>query len=155
MDSQQIHSILSRDPHTLAIYKGVFASNQIPVLYEKSILIVNVDDSSSPGSHWLTFHIENKDKIQLFDSYGQSPEFYGGNILKYTSMFPIVEWNTVMLQSPTSNVCGAYCIYFAIKRSQGNSMQTIISYLQHCKKNDFRVYQFVKKRYGVKMIFKK
>lgn len=155
MDSLQIHRILSRDKHTLQFYKGVYPSDQIPILGKKSIIVVNIDDSSKLGSHWVTFYKEKDGELEFFDSYGQPPEFYGKNILKYASAFPTVLWNSKSFQSPTSNVCGAYCVYFCLKRCQGFSMKSIVNSLNHSKKNDFRIYQFVKKRYGVNIIFRK
>ncbi len=35
-------------------------------------------------------------------------------------------YNTVRLQSSTSNMCGYYCIYYCIFRSMGYSMREII-----------------------------
>lgn len=153
MNGNQIHFILSRDPYTSPFFLGVFASDAIPTLKEKSAVVVNVDKSSEPGSHWLAFYYENNN-IEFFDSYGNPPEFYGPSFQDFFSNYSSVSWNSTTLQSLTSNVCGPYCIYFILKRCQGHSLYSIVSSFADCQKNDFRMYQFVKKRYGVRMIFK-
>ncbi|GBN06781.1 hypothetical protein AVEN_268923-1 [Araneus ventricosus] len=144
MNGNQIHFILSRDPHTSPFFSGIFASDTIPMLKEKSAIVVNADKSSEPGSDWLAFYQE-ADNVEFFYSYGNPPEFYGPRFQDFTSNYSSVYWNSTTLQSLTSNVCGAYCIYFILKRCQGHSLYSIVSNLSHCQKNDFRMYQFVKK----------
>lgn len=155
MDAIVIHQILSQNTITAPFFRGVFASDTIPDLAERSAIVVNLDESSEPGSHWVAFYKENNKRVEFFDSYGNSPEFYGDRFDNFISQFSEVNWNSTSFQSPTSNVCGAYCIYFLFKRCQGHSLYSIISYLNMCKTNDFRMYQFVKKTFGVRMIFKK
>ncbi|KAF8791612.1 hypothetical protein HNY73_006453 [Argiope bruennichi] len=153
MNGNEIHYILSKDPYTSPFFRGVFASDTIPILKEKSAIVVNTDTSSEPGSHWLAFYLES-DNLEFFDSYGNPPEFYGRLFHDFVSHYSSVFWNSTPMQSFMSNVCGAYCIYFILKRCQGKSLYSIVSNLSECQKNDFRIYQFGKKRYGVRMIFK-
>ncbi|GBN93478.1 hypothetical protein AVEN_83819-1 [Araneus ventricosus] len=153
MDGYQIHFILSREPNTSPFYRGVFASDTIPILKGKSVIVVNVDKSTEPGSQWLAFYQE-ADNLEFLDWYGNPPEFYGPRFQEFTLNYSSVYWNSTTLQSLTSNVCGAYCICFILKRCQGHSLYSIVRNLIHCQKNVFRMYQFVEKRYGVRMIFK-
>ncbi|GBM15957.1 hypothetical protein AVEN_136364-1 [Araneus ventricosus] len=102
---QTIHRILSRDKHTSKFYKGVYPSDEISILRKKSIVVANIDCLSEARSHWIAFYKEKDEELEFFDSYGQHPESYGKNILKYTSTFPVVLWNSKAFQSPTSNVC--------------------------------------------------
>ena len=142
MDGHTIQDILSRE--AAPIFQGVYAADKIPPLRMGSAIIVNTDKSTEPGMHWLALY-QDREALEFFDSYGQSPDFYGFS-------FTNVKWNNIPLQSITSNVCGAYCIYYILKRCQGYSMYSIIEKL--CNMSDFMMYQFVKKTYGVRMIFK-
>lgn len=155
MDSRQINKILSQDPSTAPAFKGVFPSDVIPPLQKNSAVVVNRDDSSLPGTHWLCMYVDASDNLEFFDSYGQPPSFYGDFIKDYVSKYSNVCWNSVSFQSPTSNVCGHYCIYFIVKRCQGHSLYSIVRNLSVNKKNDFQMFQFVKKKYGVRMIYNK
>lgn len=155
MYGNQIHRILYRDPITAPTFQGVFSSDQIPSLHPRSHIVVNLDSAQQPGSHWLALYTKNENHLEFFDSLGQSPEFYGGNILSYTAQFPVVQFNSNSFQSVTSNVCGQYCIYYLLRRCQGQSMEAILSDLCRNVNNDYRMYQFVKMRYGVKVVYKK
>lgn len=155
MEATEIIRILSQDPVTQAYFQGVYASDTIPHLSEKSAIVVNLDKSTQPGSHWVGFFIHENKTLEFFDSYGNAPDFYGDQFHSFLSKYPNLHWNSIAFQSPTSNVCGAYCIYFIYKKCQGHSLYTIVDNLTQCKNNDFRMYQFVKKKYGVRMIFKK
>ncbi|GBM40975.1 hypothetical protein AVEN_250301-1 [Araneus ventricosus] len=62
---QTIHRILSRDKHTSKFYKGVYPSDEIPILRKKSIVVANIDSSSEPGSHWIAFYKEKDEKLEF------------------------------------------------------------------------------------------
>lgn len=155
MNTLDIQRILRRDPYTTRYFVGVFPSDKIPPIQTfPAVLVINTDKHTDVGSHWLALFIEENRTLEFFDSYGLHPETYGEDIARFVMNYPKLKYNTVSLQSPTSNVCGQYCIYFLVKRCQGFCMNFIVCNLTG-KKNDFRMYQFVKKRYGVNMIFKK
>ncbi|KMQ87608.1 hypothetical protein RF55_13066 [Lasius niger] len=117
-------------------------------------MVVNTDKHDETGTHWLSIYLQNEQTLEFYDSFGLPPEVYGEDISRFVKKYSDVVWNSTPVQSLTSNVCGQFCIYFIVKRSQGFCMKMIVSPLVG-KKNDFRMYQFVKKRYGVNMIFKK
>lgn len=155
MNSSDIHKILSRDPICARYYAGVFPSDRIPCIGQfPAAIVLNTDKHDEKGTHWLAVYIQDKKTIEFFDSYGLPPNAYGKDISRFVKKYHRVYWNKTALQSLTSNVCGHYCIYFIVKRCQGLCMKSIINVLAG-KKNDFRMFQFVKKRYGVNMIFKK
>lgn len=156
MNSAELHKILSRDPFTMKYFVGVFPSDKIPELSSNRsfAMVINTDKSTEPGSHWVAIFVENNKKLEFFDSYGLPPDAYGSDIKHFITHYPEVSWNKICFQSLTSNVCGPYCIYYLVKRCQGLCMYSIVSHLVG-KNNDFRMFQFVKRRYGVKLIFKK
>lgn len=155
MNSLQIHRVLTHDLHAQRYFMGVFPSDKVPKLQRfPAAIVINTDKHDESGTHWLALYMENKQTLEFYDSFGLPPETYGEDIYRYVKTFKVVQWNILPLQSPTSNVCGQFCIYFVVKRCQGFCMKMIVTPLAG-KKNDFRMYQFVKKRYGVNMIFKK
>lgn len=155
MNSSQIHNILFREPASARYFAGVFPSDKIPVIRKfPCTMVINTDKHDEKGTHWLAVYIQDKKNIDFFDSYGLPPEAYGEDISRFVEKYHQIQWNKITLQSLTSNVCGQFCIYFIVKRSQGFCMKSITNALSK-QKNDFRIFQFVKKRYGVNMIFKK
>ncbi len=87
---------------------GVFASDQIPVMKHKEIAIVNLDDSSEPGSHWVSI-VKDNNKTYIYDSYGRKtykilPELVqSGNGI-------ILETENDIEQSRIQQNCGQRCI---------------------------------------------
>lgn len=52
-------------------FKGVFPSDKIPQLNKlRSYAILNLDNSSQSGSHWIAVALVNKDLI-VYDSFGR------------------------------------------------------------------------------------
>lgn len=155
MYASQIHRILSKDKYASRNFVGVFASNEIPYVKGQSAIIVNTDTHDKEGSHWLAMYIQDEHTLDFFDSYGFPPSTYGPYIESYVHQFKHVKMNKKPFQSLSSNVCGQYCMYFLLKRCQGLSMDYILYLFNRNKNNDFIMYQLFKKRYGVKMIFRK
>lgn len=149
MDGEQIHTILMNDPMTSVRFRGVFARDTIPNLEKNQGIIINTDESSLPGTHWLAIYKNEDDELEFFDSFGRSPYFYGFDLYNLFDVKKVC-WNSVKFQSITSNVCGAYCIFFLYKRCRNVSMLSILRRLNVNKRNDFVMYQFVKKKFGVR-----
>ena len=129
---------------------GCYAEDQLENLSLTSFpcfLIVNIDSSNMPGSHWVAIGIF-PEGIEIFDSLG----------------FDIFNWSRVpcslltflhnisrsrrvfvspRLQPDDSNICGFYCIYYIIRRAFSP-----FAYLTDCfdlsnlKLNDSKLLQF-------------
>lgn len=155
MYASQINQILSRDRKASMHFKGVFPADKLPSVESETALVVNTDTHNEEGTHWLAMYVKDAKTLEFFDSFGLSPSTYEPFISRFASNFPIIKWNGERFQSLTSNVCGQYCTYFLLKRCNGFSMDCILNNFHYYKKNDFRLYYFFKKRYGVKLIFKK
>ena len=149
-------------------WMGVFARDELPTEHEflqdqmkrcdnrPFALVFNNQPKSEPGQHWLAIygvaapskggaalnsggglHIE----IEFFDSYALPPAAYS----LHSQFKSIVHFSKVSLQSPSSALCGHYCLYFLFARSHGLSFPLIISRLaqQHPRTPDAHVYSSV------------
>ena len=57
LTTRQLDYLASQDPYLEPIFKGVFASDQLPKekdIQTRSAYIVNVDTHDKEGSHWLS-----------------------------------------------------------------------------------------------------
>ncbi|GAV09143.1 LOW QUALITY PROTEIN: hypothetical protein RvY_18737 [Ramazzottius varieornatus] len=56
---------------TAAVFRGVFAADQLPHPSQElpSAYIANCSDSTSGGTHWVAFYQDNPGYIETFDSY--------------------------------------------------------------------------------------
>lgn len=65
-------------------FKGVFPSDKVPNLKQSESAIVNLDDSSQPGSHWIAI-VKHDGHLLVYDSFGRSSKriakFLGANVV--------------------------------------------------------------------------
>uniref|UniRef100_A0A1I8BN71 ULP_PROTEASE domain-containing protein n=1 Tax=Meloidogyne hapla TaxID=6305 RepID=A0A1I8BN71_MELHA len=75
------------------------------------------------GEHWVACYSDNPSIVEYFDSFAEEP-----NCDMRQSMlgsFSKVKQNKFALQSPLSDTCGHYCIYFLILRTKYNFSSTL------------------------------
>ncbi|GFV85003.1 uncharacterized protein F54H12.2 [Trichonephila clavipes] len=101
MDGMQMYTVLSQEKTTSPYFQGVYSRDTLPPLEENMCAIVNSDDSSQPGTHWLALFVNDKRELEFYDSFGQPPVFYN---ISTTTTYLDVLWNSKVFQSPTSNV---------------------------------------------------
>ena len=89
-------------------------------------MVVNLDETSQPGTHWVAICAKSPSEVWYFDSYGEPPE---GNVKEMLKTFQKITINTFVIQSILSNVCAAYCIYFIYMCAKGFSYSKILSNL--------------------------
>ena len=75
MNTQQIDSLLKRDPFSKKIFKKVCALDQIEQPTSPSAYVINSDPSNKPGEHWVAVYFDKNGKGEYFDSYGLPPSF--------------------------------------------------------------------------------
>jgi hypothetical protein len=107
-------------------FRGVYSHDTIPNLGNKKLsLIVNYDNYSGPGTHWICIYNDpTKRYLEFFDSYGIAPSSHIQSILRKLKK-PIL-YNSGQIQSIKSNRCGWYCMDYIKKREQGKSPGDII-----------------------------
>jgi len=105
-------------------------------------IIQNTDKISQRGKHWLAWFVLSATESEFFDSYGNSIRKYK-YVQKPTKL--IVLENCISIQSPTSYLCGPYCIYYIYLRSLGIPYSTIMdTFTQSVSSNDFKIEQFMR-----------
>lgn len=156
MYARQINTILSHHKSTKRHFLSVFPSDLLPTKITRypACFVCNVDPSDQPGSHWLAFYIPSADKLEFFDSYGNTPDFFQGPICDFASRYSRIIYNPSTLQTNVTAVCGQYAIYFLICKCRGESMNKFLSrFVTDNICNDQRVYNFVAKRFRVNVNF--
>jgi hypothetical protein len=126
MNGEQIYYILKSDPFSEIIFKDVLPSDELPSIIDSPALyVMNTQDHTLPGGHW-TCLFKNGDKIEFFDSLGQTPDYYN------TNWITIINRNATKLevneriQDYNTNTCGLYCIYYSLLRARGCRMTDIV-----------------------------
>jgi len=133
LTTRQLDYLARQDPYLEPIFKGVFASDQVPKVKDiqtRSAYIVNVDTRDKQSSHWLSIFVE-KDRCEVFDSYGLPLHWY--------KLSPLVTWvfkhyqdvssNVGQLQVTDSNTCGHYALFFLVTRVEENRWRALFNLL--------------------------
>ena len=118
--SSQINSLLTCVPNFI----GCYAEDQLSKIIFNSFpcfLIVNIDSSRMPGSHWIALGIF-KDRVEIFDPLGFKFLNWSRipcHLLKL--LHRISNYRRVIIarriQSDQSVLCAYYCVYYCIFRS--------------------------------------
>ena len=116
MNSSQIEKLLAADDKFL----GCFPHDMLPPFPKQfpRSLIINTDDSSKPGDHWVGL-VLIKDKCFYFDSYGLP--ILQKNIVNFLkNRYRTATVNDVCIQDTFSNLCGKFTIAFvSLVRNEG------------------------------------
>ena len=117
---------------------GVYPRDQLPNLTQATrpfALVFNTDPHDKPGKHWLAIYGPSDGPIELFDSFGMPPSYYGlsNSFIHSSSSF----------QSFSSNLCGNYTIYFIYNRSRNISFKEIVTILKSFSVPDSHVKNYV------------
>lgn len=127
---------------------GVFASDKLPTVVPRPCcLIVNTDDSSKPGRHWVAIFINKEGYGDFCCSYGMVPlepfvDFLNKNC---------IDWNysSKRIQG-AGTTCGQYCVFFLFCRSRGASLQKFLSLFSvNYAENDALVTTFINAKFNV------
>ena len=111
-------------------FRGVFMRDELPNkpwLNESGI--VNLNTSLEPGSHWVAYYKNGKNRI-AFDSFGQVILRELSNYLKQEEKNePVIQRNTDIVQKFNTQVCGHLCLYVLKSLSLGKTFREILDSL--------------------------
>lgn len=102
---------------------GIYNKDQLPPNPQQGYYIINLQDdldsmgNDLPGTHWTIVYIEGKHAV-YFDSFGFAPPYQVQNFLKPFIPYP---YNSQVIQSMRSTVCGKYVLYFMVFMSHNRT----------------------------------
>lgn len=101
---------------------GVYPADQIPRVWSLPAgLVVNTDNHTGPGEHWVAMYVDDKGRGLYFDSYGLPP-IIPQHLARLRRNCKFYRYSLKQLQSDTSSVCGQFCVVFLHLMSSGFSM---------------------------------
>lgn len=104
-------------------FKGVLCKDELPKNLKKGeSLIINLDDSTGEGTHWVCL-ININNKLDYFDSYGLPPP---EQVLKLNQTQSGLRYNSSQIQNRNTNICGHLCMLFIRERIKSTPMYDII-----------------------------
>ena len=121
------------------LWLGVFARDELPDLIREIrllCLIMNTDPKEQPRTHLLALYAPLARSIELFDSFGFSPSIYNLDFLD-----PL--HSSYSLQSPSTSLCGHYCIVYIYLRFHNYSLNDIVDLLTDISNRYLWVKQYI------------
>ena len=88
-------------------YGGTFSKDTLPNKMENKFYIINLDDSTGGGSHWVL--AMGLKRTIYFDPFGAPPPINAMRFMKTRKK--TMYYSTLQLQDIKSSLCGYYCIY--------------------------------------------
>ena len=147
MDNFQINHILSTTNYVKDIFMGVYTVDTLPKYVKEypCCYIINTDESTDGGEHWVCTYFNSNGQGEFFCSFGNNPKFYDNRIVLFIER-NCDSWicNTKRLQCSMSMVCGQYCIFFAVCKALHVTMTQFCNiFNRNCQINDETVNEFV------------
>ena len=87
--------------------------------------IVNTDQSTLYGRHWVAIIQEPGARFEFFDPLGHGPWHYAN-----LNMFNSVAFNSHPLQNPLTNTSAHICLLYLYLRSHGHSFQCALEWFK-------------------------
>ena len=112
-------------------FMGCFSKDQIKLIENNKSIIINLQDSNQPGSHWIALKRVNN-TIFVFDSFGIG--YIPVGIFKVYKNHKIIT-NIYRIQDISSNLCGMFCVLFILYDIK--SKNNFINFLTLFNTNDF------------------
>ena len=126
--SSTLYEKLNDDPRTRRVLGGVVPVDLLPkhrLRRKPRLFIINTDDSTGPGQHWVLVYFTGHNRGVYFDSYGldvldtRIGDFLNKNCSSYVH-------NSRPLQGFFSQTCGHFCIYVGRRLARGFSLRRIL-----------------------------
>ena len=107
-------------------WRGVFMRDNLPSFPKnKERAVINLDGNIGAGTHW-TCYDSSPEKILYFDSFGLPPPKELVNYLRKRYRFQDIKYNTFILQSFDSSICGQLCLFVLKRLSDGEDFLDIL-----------------------------
>ena len=139
LTGQQLEKLIEKhaDDLTQKAFLGVFSIDTLPsqLPHLPSLLIVNTHTKNLPGEHWKAIYISKDRHGEVFDSLALPVSV---RLLQWMNRFTR-KWqrSTLTIQNPLSPSCGAFVLYFILRRLQEKDLKRCLNiFSTNLYKND-------------------
>lgn len=154
MNTNEIVSLLGNHEITKSNFVGCFPVDRLPVIdilkYPEFSLVVNLDVSTGPGTHWCGVYFKNR-KMYYFDSFGRKPT---KKLLRkwFSNYVNVVYFNNIKHQKKTSLRCGGFCCWFIHEMASGEPFYSTVIFLDKIRNDDDFIKIFMKKNFDYEIL---
>ena len=146
LTSSFLNNVLQNTPHFLGVYPQDYLLSFSPNNYPIKLLL-NLDVSSQPGTHWLSLCITDT-HLEIFDSFGLDRKTWNRKpviLLKFIEKLSRTRKVLISprLQSNKSNLCGFYSILFLSLRPNFSFYEICNLFSPNLRLNDTILSSFI------------
>lgn len=119
------------DEATWKAFSNVYSLDTLPsaITHYPIFIVLNTHPQNLSGQHWKVIFIGKDRRGELFDSLGLTPNIPTQQWLrKHTRQY---KRNERVIQHPLSSTCGAYVLYFILRRLHVQRFESIIQKFSH------------------------
>ena len=104
-------------------FRGIYCRDGLPRKIKKECGIINLDDMSGPGTHWVCYrNIDNV--VEYFDPFGL---IMPNEALEYfRTARKHIFYSMDEIQNRSTVLCGYWCLYYLFERQCGTSILDVI-----------------------------
>ena len=141
MNSVQLENLLLLDEEISKSYIGIYPIDKMPGLKNvDNFMVVNLDPSFKPGSHWVVLYKRNNKFVEYFDSTGSKPN---NKIVEYLfSQNNTCIYSYKRLQDFNSNTCGLFCLFYCYYACRSCNLESIVT----CFSDNLKLNEAIVKR---------
>jgi hypothetical protein len=126
-----LDTFLKSDARTAPYYRGIYPSDQLGNVSLRSLpacIVVNTSPSTVTDGHWIAIYI-GPFSNEVFCSFGLNYDSLVHDFITYNMLnVSNIRYNPVMVQSPSSSMCGYYVAAYLVHRCQDIPM---VKFLRH------------------------
>ena len=128
---------------TATAFHGIYPNDYLPYysLNPPTFIIVNTDVHNLAGQHWKVIFIDENYCGEVFDSLATP---LSNRVIRFMNRHTR-KWktNSQMFQHPTSTLCGAYVLYFVMRRLSFSSLQEFCkTFSSNVNRNEYMIQRF-------------
>ncbi|CAH3040296.1 unnamed protein product [Porites lobata] len=101
-------------------FRGIYSRDGLPHKIKKECGIINLDDITGPGTHWVCYRNGKSGFYEYFDPFGL---IMPNEVLDYFHTGPVkpIVYSMDEIQNRSTVLCGYWCLYYLLERQRGKS----------------------------------
>ena len=145
MNSMDIIKTIRCHPTTFQRFRGVYANDNLPKTVSlPCAVVINKDNSSGPGTHWVAVYISKHRQGVYMDSLGHPPSVRVKKFLNTNCDYWC--YNSQRIQHRTSILCGLFVCAFLFMMNTGHTLHQFLDlFSENLVRNDYVVKSVVRK----------
>ena len=115
-------------------FRGIYSRDGLPIKIRKECGIINLDDITGPGTHWVCYRNGGSPQnppaawsgvIEYFDPFGL---IMPNEVLDYFHTGPVkpIVYSMDEIQNRSTVLCGYWCLYYLFERQKGKDILDVI-----------------------------